>query len=102
MVWIVMIVVGLIAAVLVVLPLRARAVEYDWDGTRADASRVQRTARIEADVARYREALRAGTVCARCAQANPSGSRFCGDCGKPLRDAAAPTVATNAELTSSS
>ncbi|HEX7089214.1 MAG TPA: hypothetical protein VF192_03710 [Longimicrobiales bacterium] len=39
---------------------------------------------IEAAVARYREALRAGTVCARCVFANPPGSRFCADCGRPL------------------
>jgi hypothetical protein len=39
---------------------------------------------MEAAVARYREALRAGTVCVRCVFANPPGSRFCADCGRPL------------------
>jgi uncharacterized OB-fold protein len=40
-------------------------------------------------VLRYREALRAGTLCVRCGQANPPGSAYCADCGKrlPLGDA---------------
>jgi len=41
---------------------------------------------LEAEVARYREALRAGTVCVRCTFANPPGSRFCADCGRPLAE----------------
>ena len=45
--------------------------------------------RIEREVLRYREALRAGTLCPRCGQANPPGSVYCADCGKrlPLADA---------------
>ena len=39
---------------------------------------------IEAEVARYRAAVAAGTVCARCGEANAPGARYCGDCGKPL------------------
>lgn len=39
---------------------------------------------LDADVARYREALRAGTVCPRCREANRPGSRFCSDCGRAL------------------
>src|SRR5688572_20604408 len=35
---------------------------------------------IEREVLRYREALRAGTLCARCGQANPPGSAYCADC----------------------
>lgn len=44
---------------------------------------------IEADVLRYRRALRAGTVCRKCGEANPEGSVFCADCGSrlPLEDA---------------
>ena len=44
---------------------------------------------IEHAVLRYRDALRAGTLCARCGQANPPDSAYCGDCGKrlPLADA---------------
>ncbi|MFP4624898.1 MAG: zinc-ribbon domain-containing protein [Gemmatimonadota bacterium] len=33
---------------------------------------------------RYRDALRAGTVCESCRAANPPGSRFCGQCGLEL------------------
>jgi len=43
--------------------------------------------RIEAEITRYREALRAGTVCVRCTFANPPGSRFCADCGRRLAEA---------------
>lgn len=39
---------------------------------------------LDREVARYREALRAGTVCARCRFASPPGSRFCADCGNRL------------------
>jgi hypothetical protein len=39
---------------------------------------------VAREVGRYREALRAGSVCRRCAQANPPGSRFCAGCGRPL------------------
>lgn len=40
--------------------------------------------RLEARVRLYREALRAGTICGRCLRANPPGSRFCADCGRPV------------------
>lgn len=40
---------------------------------------------LEAEIARFRQALREGTVCAGCGEANPPGSRFCGSCGTPLR-----------------
>lgn len=39
---------------------------------------------LEAEIARYRSALREGTACALCGEANPAGSRFCGSCGRPL------------------
>lgn len=39
---------------------------------------------LEAEVLRYRDALRAGTVCEYCRQANPPGSRFCFECGQRL------------------
>jgi hypothetical protein len=41
-------------------------------------------AAFEADLRRYREALREGTLCEPCKTANPPGSRFCGECGRPL------------------
>lgn len=43
-------------------------------------------AAIDREVERYREAVRAGTVCGRCRFANPAGSRYCADCGKPLAE----------------
>lgn len=44
---------------------------------------------VEAEVLRYREAVRAGTVCRKCGQANPAGSAYCYECGSrlPLADA---------------
>jgi hypothetical protein len=39
---------------------------------------------LDEQVARYREAIRRGTLCDRCLTANPPGSRFCSDCGKLL------------------
>lgn len=44
---------------------------------------------VEAEVLRYREAVRAGTVCRKCGQANPAGSSYCYECGSrlPLADA---------------
>jgi ribosomal protein L40E len=41
-------------------------------------------AALEAEIARYREAVRAGTVCRRCGEANPPDAKFCKECGKPL------------------
>jgi ribosomal protein L40E len=44
---------------------------------------------VETEVMRYREAVRAGTVCRRCGQANPVGSAYCYECGArlPVADA---------------
>lgn len=39
---------------------------------------------LEADLARYREAERAGTVCRRCRFPNPAGSAYCAECGRAL------------------
>lgn len=39
---------------------------------------------LENEVARYREAIRAGTLCSRCGEANPVDARFCRECGKAL------------------
>jgi ribosomal protein L40E len=39
---------------------------------------------IEREVLRYRTAVRAGTVCRKCGQANPADSRFCFECGAQL------------------
>ena len=44
---------------------------------------------VEAEVLRYRAAVRAGTVCRKCGQANPAASVYCYECGErlPLADA---------------
>lgn len=44
---------------------------------------------IETEILRYRAAVRAGTVCRKCGQANPEGSAYCYECGTrlPLADA---------------
>ena len=39
---------------------------------------------LNEQVTRYREAIRRGTLCDRCLSANAPGSRFCGECGRPL------------------
>jgi hypothetical protein len=59
--------------------------DVDFDGAPAtpEAQRAAANA-LEPELSRYREAVRAGTVCGRCGQANPADSRFCFECGKPL------------------
>jgi hypothetical protein len=86
---------GLAVAIAVLLPLsaRSRPFDYDWDGTAADRTRESRREIIEAEVLRYREAMRAGTLCTRCAQANPAGSQFCMECGRKLVNAPRHAVA---------
>jgi zinc-ribbon domain len=92
---VVTIILGLAVASAVLLPLmaRGRAFDYDWDGSADERSREGRRETVEADVLRYREAMHAGTICTRCAQANPAGSRFCMDCGRKLMNAPAHAVA---------
>jgi hypothetical protein len=46
-----------------------------------------REERIEREVRRYRTALRAGTLCTECGQANPASSAFCYECGRRLPQA---------------
>jgi hypothetical protein len=70
--YLVVIIVGLIAAGAIAFPFLAGVARYDDD------------AALDADVLRYRDALRAGTVCSRCRAANPPGSRFCTECGREL------------------
>ena len=42
---------------------------------------------IEREVLRYRTAVRAGTICRKCGQANPADSLFCFECGAQLQRA---------------
>lgn len=67
---------GLIALAAVAYPLIAGNARYDDP------------ADLDADLARYREAVAAGTVCPRCRLANGAGSRYCGECGQALRGGA--------------
>jgi hypothetical protein len=48
------------------------------------ASPAQDDGELELEIQRYRAALRAGTVCSKCGQANPAESAFCFDCGAAL------------------
>jgi hypothetical protein len=70
--YIVVLVLALVAVGAVAFPLIAGRERYDDP----DA--------LDVDLARYREALRAGTVCPRCRQANVPESRFCSECGREL------------------
>lgn len=54
----------------------------------AGRSRYEDADSLEADLARYRAAVAAGTVCPRCKLANDPGSRFCAECGDQLAPAA--------------
>ena len=42
---------------------------------------------LEREILRYRVAVRAGTVCRTCGQANPAESLFCFECGAKLAPA---------------
>ncbi|MGH7481179.1 MAG: zinc-ribbon domain-containing protein [Longimicrobiales bacterium] len=39
---------------------------------------------LDREIARYRAALRGGTLCLDCGRANPDDSRFCAECGRRL------------------
>jgi hypothetical protein len=39
---------------------------------------------LNQEVARFRSAIKGGTLCERCFAANPAKSRFCMDCGRPI------------------
>lgn len=40
---------------------------------------------VEAEIQAMRTSLREGAICHECAEPNPRGSRFCAECGSPLR-----------------
>jgi ribosomal protein L40E len=39
---------------------------------------------VEDEIARYRTAVRADTLCSRCGQANPADAKYCHECGRSL------------------
>ena len=53
-------------------------------GGGGSASALADDADIENEIARYREALRADTMCRRCGQANPADAKYCYECGRKL------------------
>jgi hypothetical protein len=76
------IVIVVIAVGAVLLPLLRR------DRSTPDAPAIEPDvldeASLDAEIDRYRAAVRAGAVCDRCGQANPGGSAFCYECGRAL------------------
>lgn len=80
-----------IAAVLIPLLRRGPASDPMLDAPAGSTQDLAETgasspADLEKEIRRYREALRANTVCRRCGAANPAGSRFCAECGRRLGD----------------
>lgn len=69
----------LIVAILGIVALGAVAYPF-----LAGTARYQDSGELDADIRRYRDAVAADTVCARCRAANPPGSRFCTECGREL------------------
>ncbi len=67
--YLIVIVLGLIALGAVAFPFIVGRGRYDDE------------AELEADVRRYRAALRDGTLCGHCREANAPGSQFCRACG---------------------
>ena len=61
-------------------------------GRAADAHASAGAADLETEILRYRASLRADSICARCGQANPQGSRFCYECGRGIRSSSAHAV----------
>jgi hypothetical protein len=79
-----LIVVAAVAAVLLPLVRRGRDEPLEAPGAPALDE-----AALEEEVSRYRAALRSGSLCRRCGEANPGGSRFCAECGRALDSEAA-------------
>jgi len=63
-----------LAAILLPLLLRGRHTPVDAAGVEP----------VEDEIMRYRAAVRADTLCVRCGQANPPGSKYCCECGRTL------------------
>ncbi|MGH7575123.1 MAG: zinc-ribbon domain-containing protein [Longimicrobiales bacterium] len=76
---VIVVTVAAVAAVLYPL-LRGEARDVPLEAEQDDASATE----VEEEIARYRTALRARTLCRRCGRANPEGSVFCAECGRRL------------------
>jgi hypothetical protein len=77
----IVVIVVLAAVAAVLYPLLRRGTEQPFD---APEPAPPDDEALEAEIARYREALRAGTLCRRCGEPNPAGARFCANCGRRL------------------
>ena len=83
----VVITVVIVIAVLAVLivPVLLRGFSGTTDLSDVSAARdIVAVDSVEDEVARYRVALRANTLCGRCGQANPADAKFCYECGRRL------------------
>ena len=72
----VVVAIAVAAIAVVLLPLLRRPAQ-------ASGPRMSEQA-LDQQVAKYRAALKGGTVCEGCLTANPVASKFCGECGRPL------------------
>ena len=70
----VLVVLSLVISVIVVMKRSGRV--QPVDGASEEA--------LEDEITRYRAAVRANTLCARCGQANPPASKYCHECGRTL------------------
>jgi hypothetical protein len=67
--------VALIVLVLIGIPMFARQPKAVGVGTDAE---------INAEVTRYRAAIKSKTLCERCLTPNPAKSNYCAECGRGL------------------
>jgi uncharacterized OB-fold protein len=70
--YLVIAILGLIALGAIAFPFLTGVARYDDE------------ADLDADLRRYRNAVRAGTACEHCRTANRPESRFCMECGREL------------------
>lgn len=95
-----LVLIGLVAVGAVAYPLLRRSSGMDphldpdpsmVEATDAKSAGAVGPPELEQEILRYREALRAGTLCPKCNAANAAGSRFCATCGTALAPAGAAT-----------
>ncbi|MHB1168073.1 MAG: hypothetical protein ACYC28_02170 [Longimicrobiales bacterium] len=96
-----LVLIGLVAVAAVAYPLLRRSSGMDphldpdpgmIEATDAKSAGAVGPPDLEQEILRYREALRAGTLCSKCSSANPPASRFCAACGNALTPAEGPAA----------
>lgn len=65
--------------------IRAEEAESRRAGGATEPAPAPTDAELEAEIAAVRTRLSEGLFCSQCGHPNPAGSRFCGNCGSPLR-----------------